>query len=131
VEMINRRIRIAKMIREIISKIDDNTLFLDSDVTVYDINNLLKRLENVDVPSTIAIQARAKPADSIVTFFLSTNFYLPLPWRQKLKGIVDAYLENSLYAHNPIDIFIHDQLRSQILRIPGICHHINGLKFCT
>jgi len=131
VEMINRRIRIAKMIKEIISKIDDNILFLDSDVIVYDINNLLKRLENVNVPTAIAIQARAKPTDFIVTFFLSTNFYLPLSWKPKLKGIVDAYLDNSLYTNNPVDIFIHNQLRSQILQIAGICHYINELKFCT
>jgi len=131
VEMINRRIRIAKMIKEIISKINDNILFLDSDVIVYGIDNLLKRLENVTVPSTIAIQAKAKPTDFVVTFFLSTNFYLPLKWKPKLEGIVDAYLNNSLYTHNPVDIFIHNQLRSQILRIAGVCHYINGLKFCT
>jgi len=131
IEMINRRIRIAKMIKEIISKIDDNILFLDSDVIVNNIGYLLKRLENVNVPSTIAIQAKAKPSVSIVTFFLSTNFYLPLSWRQKLEGIVDAYLNNSLYTHNQVDIFIHNQLRSQILRIAGVCHYIDGLKFCT
>jgi len=131
IEMINRRIRIAKMIKEIISKINDDILFLDSDVIVNNIGYLLKRLENVNVPSTIAIQAKAKPSVSIVTFFLSTNFYLPLSWRQKLEGIVDAYLNNSLYTHNQVDIFIHNQLRSQILRIAGVCHYIDGLKFCT
>jgi len=131
VEAINRRIRIAKMIREIISEINDNILFLDSDVIVRDINYLLKRFENVNMPTTIAIQARAKPSDSIVTFFLSTNFYLPLSWEQELRKIVDAYLDNSLYNHNQVDIFIHNQLQSQILRITGICHYINGLKFCT
>ena len=131
VEMINRRIRIAKMIKEIISKINDDTLFLDSDVIVYGIEELLKRLKYVNVPTSIAIQARAKPIDFIVTFFLSTNFYLPLSWKQELERVVDDYLENSLYNHNPVDIFIHNQLKSRILRIPGVCHYINGLKFCT
>jgi hypothetical protein len=131
VEMINRRIRIAKMIREIISKMNDDILFLDSDVIVYGIDNLLRQLGNVDVPTSIAIQAKAKPTDFVVLFFLSTNFYLPLKWKPKLENIINDYLNNSLYTHNPVDIFIHNQLQSQILRIAGVCHYINGLKFCT
>jgi len=42
IETINRRIRIVKMVREIISKIDDNIFFIDSDVIIDDIENLLK-----------------------------------------------------------------------------------------
>jgi len=66
-EMINRRIRIAKMIKEIISRINDNILFLDSDVIVNDIDYVLKQFENASVPTTIAIPARAKPSDSLKT----------------------------------------------------------------
>jgi len=130
VEMINRRIRIAKMIKEIISRINDDILFLDSDVIISDIQNLLKQLENVNVPTTIAIPARAKPTNFIVIFFQSTNFYLPLLWKPKLREVLDEYLNNSLYTTNPVDIFIHNQLQSQRLYINGVCHYINGLKYC-
>jgi len=131
VEMINRRIRIAKMLKEIISKINDNILFLDSDVVINDIQNLIKRFENINMPSVIAIPARAKPTNFIVLFFQSTNFYLPFLWKPKLEDVLNNYLNNSLYMINPVDIFIHNQLQSQILHINGVCHYINGLKFCT
>jgi len=130
VEMINRRIRIVKMIKEIISRINDNILFLDSDVIVNDIQNVIKRFENANVPTTIAIPAKAKPSDFIVTFFLSTNFYLPLSWKPKLGEVIDNYLNNSLYTTNPVDIFIHIQLQSRTLYMNGVCHYINGLKYC-
>jgi len=130
VEMINRRIRIAKMIKEIISKINDNILFLDSDVIMNDIQDVIKRLENVDIPTVIAIPAVAKPSSFIVVFFQSTNFYLPLTWKSKLGEVLDSYINNSLYTNNPVDIFIHNQLQSKILHITGVCHYINGTKIC-
>jgi len=130
IEIINRRIRIAKMIKEIILKIDDNILFLDSDVVINNIENLLKQLENVNIPTTIAIPAKAKPLNFIVTFFLSTNFYLPLSWKPKLEKIVNDYLYNSLFMNNPVDIYIHTKLRSKILNLNGVCHYIDGLKIC-
>jgi len=129
-EIINRRIRIAKMIKEIILKIDDNILFLDSDVVINNIENLLKQLENVNITTTIAIPAKAKPLNFIVTFFLSTNFYLPLPWKPKLEKVLNDYLNNSLYINNPVDIYIHTQLQSRILNLNGVCHYIDGLKIC-
>jgi len=130
VEMVNRRIRIAKMIKEIISRINDNILFLDSDVIINDTQNLLKQLENESTPTVIAIPARAKPTNFIVIFFQSTNFYLPLLWKPKLREVLDEYLNNSLYTTNPVDIFIHNQLQSQKLYVNGVCHYINGLKYC-
>jgi hypothetical protein len=129
-ETINRRIRIAKMLREIISKIDDNILFLDSDVIIDDIENLLKMFKNVDVPTVIAIPAKAKPSSFIITFFLSTNFYLPLTWKLRLREVLDNYLNNSLYTTNPVDIYIHTQLQSRTLFIKGICHYIDETKVC-
>jgi hypothetical protein len=129
-EIINRRIRIAKMIKEIILRINDNIFFLDSDVIINDIDYVLKQFENVSVPTVIAIPARAKPSNFIVTFFLSTNFYLPLSWKPKLEEILNNYLNNSLYTTNPVDIFIHTQLQSKTLYISGVCHYINGLKYC-
>jgi len=130
VETINRRIRIAKMIREIISKIDDNIFFIDSDVIIDYIENLLKIFKNVDVPITVAIPAKAKPTSFIITFFLSTNFYLPLSWKPRLREVLDNYLNNSLYTIHPVDIYIHTQLQSQTLYVKGICHYIDGEKFC-
>jgi vacuolar-type H+-ATPase subunit F/Vma7 len=129
-EVINRRIRIAKMIREIISKIDDNIFFIDSDVIIDDIENLLKHFENVNVPTVIAIPAKAKPTSFMITFFLSTNFYLPLSWKPRLREVLDNYLNNSLYTTNPVDIYIHTQLQSQTLYVKGVCHYIDGTKVC-
>jgi len=128
-ETINRRIRIAKMLKEIISTINDNILFLDSDVIINNIDYVLKQFENVNVPTVIAIPAIAKPSNSIVVFFLSTNFYLPLSWKPKLEEILNNYLNNSLYTTNPVDIFIHIQLQSKTLYINGVCHYINGQKY--
>jgi len=129
-ETINRRIRIAKMIKEVVSRINDNILFLDSDVIINDIDYVLKQFENVTVPMTIAIPARAKPTNFIVIFFQSTNFYLPLSWKQKLEEVINNYLSNSLYTTNPVDIFIHNQLQSKTLYVSGVCHYINGVKYC-
>jgi len=129
-EIINRRIRIAKMLKEIVSRINDNIFFIDSDVVINDIESVLKRFENTNIPTVIAIPARAKPSDIIVVFFQSTNFYLPSSWRPKLKEVLDSYLNNSLYTTNPVDIYIHNQLQSQTLYISGVCHYIYGLKYC-
>ena len=130
VEMINRRIRIAKIIKEIITRIDDNILFLDSDVIIENMDDIIKRIEDASVPTVIAIPARAKPSNFVVIFFQSTNFYLPPAWKPKLKEVIDNYINNSLYTTNPVDIFIHNQLKSQILHVSGVCHYINGLKYC-
>jgi vacuolar-type H+-ATPase subunit F/Vma7 len=130
IETINRRIRIAKMIKEIISEIDNNILFLDSDVIIDDIENLLKIFKNLDVPIVITIPAKAKPTSFIITFFLSTNFYLPLSWKPRLREILDNYLNNSLYTIHPVDIYIHTQLQSQTLYVKGVCHYIDGTKVC-
>jgi len=129
-EMINRRIRIAKMVKEIITKINDDILFLDSDVIINDIDYVLKQFENATVPTTIAIPARAKPTNFIIIFFQSTNFYLPLAWKPKLKEVLNNYLNNSLYTTNPVDIFIHNQLQSKTIYVNGVCHYINELKYC-
>jgi len=131
VEMVNRRIRIAKMIKEIISKIDDDILFLDSDVVVNNIQDVIKRLENVNVPTTIAILAKAKPFNSVILFSLSTNFYLPSLWKSKLGEVINRYIGDSLYINNPVDIYIHLQLLSKTLHIGGVCHYIDGQKYCT
>jgi len=129
-EIINRRIRIAKMLKEIVLRINDNILFLDSDVIINDIENVLKQFENTDAPTTIAIPAKAKPTNFIVTFFQSTNFYLPLQWRPKLREVLDNYLNSQLYTTNPIDIYIHTQLQSKTLYISGVCHYIDDVKIC-
>jgi len=130
VEMINRRIRIAKMLREVISKIDDNILFLDSDVIVNDMKNLLERFKNEGMLTTIPIPAKAKPSNFIVTFFLSTNFYMPLTWKPRLKDVLENYLNNQLYKTNPVDIYIHTELRSKVMNVRGVCHYIDNLKLC-
>jgi len=130
IETINRRIRIAKMLKEIVSRINGNIFFIDSDVIISDIESVLKQLEKADAPTTIAIPAKAKPSNFIVTFFQSTNFYLPLQWRPKLREVLDNYLSNSLYTTNPVDIYIHNQLQSKTLYISGVCHYIDDVKIC-
>ena len=72
-EMYNRRIRIATMIREIAKTIDDNIIFVDSDVLAKDV----RKLDGLDRPAVFPIPAKNKPFENIFVFYWSTNFFLP------------------------------------------------------
>jgi len=125
-EMYNRRMRIAIMIREIVKMIDDNIIFVDSDVLAKDV----RKLEGSNIPTTIAIPAKNKPFENIFVFDRSTNFYLPRSYRPLLKTTLDEYLEKNLYRLEPVDLFIHRKIGSTTFWLPGVCHYIDDKKYC-
>lgn len=129
-EMINRRVRIAKMITLILSQIDDDIMFIDSDVIINNIDDVLTQLKNTGKPTTVCIPAVAKPYNFIIDFCHSTNFYLPLTWKPQLENAVETYMRNSMYVNNPVDIFIHRSISSEKLEVKGVCHYINKNKYC-
>jgi len=131
IEMINRRVRIAKMLRAILDKTNDDIMFIDSDIVINNIKDVIEKLKKTGKPTAICISAVAKPYNFIVDFCYSANFYLPFAWRSKLQSVLETYIKDSLYVKNPVDIFIHTQIQSQILHISGVCHYINGQKYCT
>ena len=125
-EMYNRRMRIAIMIREIVKTIDDNIIFIESDVLAKDV----RKLDGLDRPAVIPIPAKAKPFEYIIVFDKSTNFYLPSNYRPLLKSALDEYLEKKLYVFEPVDIYIHRKIGSVTFRLPGVCHYIDDKKYC-
>ena len=124
--MTNRRIRIAMMIREIVKTINDNIIFVDSDVLIKDI----KKLDGLDRPATIPIPAKAKPFEYIFIFTMSTNFYLPSSYRPLLKNALDEYLEKNLFIFEPVDLYIHRKLGSITFQLSGVCHYVDDKKYC-
>jgi len=128
-EMHNRRLRIAKMIYKIASDIDDDILFVDSDVILND--DVFKEIVS-DEPSTICIPALAKPSMSIIfDFCYSTNIYVPRKYVTALRDIVRQYIEGNWHTFHPIDIYINVRLGTyRTLYIKGVCHYINGELYC-
>jgi len=128
-EMQNRRLRIAKMIYKIASDIDDDILFVDSDVMLND--DVFKKLPSNE-PTAICIPALAKPSTSVVfDFCYSTNMYVPYVFTDKLKEIVRRYIDYSLYNVYPVDLYIHNALGTRrTLYIKGVCHYVNGKLYC-
>jgi len=129
-EMQNRRLRIAKMIYKITSDIDDDILFVDSDVIFND--DVFKELPSNE-PATICIPALMKPSTSIIfDFCYSTNIYVPHNYISKLKYIVRRYIDNNWHTFYPIDIYINTNLGTYMtLYIKGVCHYIKGKLFCV
>jgi hypothetical protein len=125
-EMYNRRIRIATMIREIVKTIDDNIIFVDSDVLAKDV----RKLDGLDRPAVFPIPAKNKPFENIFVFDRSTNFYLPQSYRPVLKNALDEYLEKNLYIFEPVDLYIHRKIGSITVWFPGVCHYIDDKKYC-
>jgi len=125
-ELTNRRVRIAIMIREIVKTIDDNIIFVDSDVLAKDV----RKLDGLDKPAVFPIPAKAKPFEHIIMFDRSTNFYLPRSYRQLLKSTLDEYLETNLYIYEPVDLYIHRKIGSVTFWLPGVCHYIDDKKYC-
>jgi len=128
-EMHNRRLRIAKMIYKIASDIDDDILFVDSDVILND--DVFKEIVS-DEPSTICIPALAKPSMSIIfDFCYSTNIYVPRKYVTALRDIVRQYIEGNWHTFHPIDIYINVRLGTyRTLYVKGVCHYINGMLYC-
>jgi hypothetical protein len=125
-EMYNRRVRIATMIREIVKTIDDNIIFVDSDVLA----NNVRKLDGLNRPAVFPIPAKNKPFQNIFIFYWSTNFYLPQNCRPLLKSALDEYLEKNLYRFEPVDLYIHRKIWSVTFWLPGVCHYIDDKKYC-
>ena len=128
-EMQNRRLRIAKMIYKITSDIDDDILFVDSDVILN--GDVFKKLPSNE-PTTICIPALMKPSTSIIfDFCYSTNIYVPRNYINKLKYIVRRYIDNNWHTFYPIDIYVNTNLGTyRTLYIKGVCHYIKGKLYC-
>ena len=128
-EMHNRRLRIAKMIYKIVNDIDDDILFVDSDVILN--GDVFNKLTS-DEPSTICIPALMKPLTSVVfDFCYSTNMYIPYVYLNKLKDIVRRYIGYSFHIMYPVDLYIHNALGTRrTLYVKGVCHYINGELYC-
>ena len=130
IEMLNRRVRIAKMLATILSQTDDDIMFIDSDVIIDNIEGVIGKLKNTGKPTTVCIPAMAKPYFLIIDFCYSTNFYLPMTWKSQLENALSTYMRNHLYVNNPVDIFIHNSMSSQTLQVKGVCHYVDGSKYC-
>jgi hypothetical protein len=96
-EMYNRRVRIATMIREIVKTIDNNIIFVDSDVLAKDV----RKLDGLDRPAVFPIPAKNKPFENIFVFYWSTNFYLPQNYRPLLKSALDDTSKTTFTYLNP------------------------------
>jgi len=117
------------MIYKIANDIDDDILFVDSDVILND--DVFKEIVS-DEPSTICIPALMKPSTSIIfDFCYSTNIYVPRKYVTALRDIVRQYIEGSWHTFHPIDIYINVRLGTyRTLYIKGVCHYINGELYC-
>jgi len=128
-EIYNRRQRIAKMIYKIVSDIDDDILFVDSDVILNE--DVFKKIASNE-PTAICIPALMKPSTSVVfDFCYSTNMYIPYALVDKLSDIVRRYVAHGFHIIYPVDLYIHKALGTRrTLYIKGVCHYINGKLYC-
>jgi hypothetical protein len=128
-EMRNSRLRIAKMIYKIANDIDDNILFVDSDVILND--DVFNKLTS-NVPTAICIPALMKPTTSVIfDLCYSTNMYIPYVYLDKLKDIVRRYIDYNIYIMHPVDLYIHNALGTRrTIYVKGVCHYINGMLYC-
>jgi len=131
-EMINRRIRIAKMLNVILNEINDDIFFVDSDVLLND-NVFTKISSTYDEVSSVCIPALAKPSTSYVfNFCYSTNFYLPSRNHDILANALRQYVEHKIYELYPVDLYIHRILNTKnVILTQGICHYIRSRLYCT
>ena len=119
-EMLNRRKRIAKMLLHALDHVKGDVLFVDSDVIIPDVPF------NYSTPRSICIPAKAKPSELIVIFCQSTNMFVPEPYLPSLRDILLSYTDYTV----PVDIYINRKLGSVPLWLNGVCHYINGKKYC-
>jgi len=131
-EVINRRMRIAKMLSVILNETNDDILFVDSDVLLND-DVFAKISSTYDEVSSICIPALAKPLTSyIFTFCYSTNFYLPSKRHDMLLNVLKQYVERKVYELYPVDLYIHQTLNTKnVILVKGVCHYIRSKLYCT
>ncbi|AOS58397.1 conserved lipothrixviral protein [Sulfolobus islandicus filamentous virus 2] len=132
-EVMNRRLRIAKMITTILNDIHDDILFVDSDVILNE--NVFNQISSSTsaMPMPICIPALMKPSTFIVFIFCySTNFYLPSSLHDKLYDAMKMYIDKQLYVSQPVDLYIHNSVLDtrKIILERGVCHYIRGNVYC-
>lgn len=118
----SRRYRIAFLLREIFSRINDDLFLVDSDVYI----------PPTELPRNIysfCIPARAKPSDDVILFCMSTNLFIPSDLIKKARDIMDEYIKNQLYRTDSVDIYLFYHLAPIIKIIPGTYHFIYGRKY--
>ncbi|MCY0880580.1 MAG: hypothetical protein OWS74_01155 [Firmicutes bacterium] len=126
IEVIYRRLRIAKMLLFILEDIHDNIFFVDSDVIVEN----MPPFEKFNNVTPLCIPAILKPTTFVGEFCYPTTFYMPAEKHDQLEEVVKTYIENTMYVTDPVDIFIHSKMGSVPIRHPGVCHYIRGEKVC-
>ncbi|ACB37284.1 hypothetical protein AFV9_gp50 [Betalipothrixvirus uzonense] len=117
-----RRYRIAYMLREIFSRVNDDLLLVDSDVYIPPVS-----LSNGIY--TFCIPARAKPSDDVILFCMSTNLFIPISFLKFARDVMDDYLKNEIWKNYYVDIYLHSKLLPIAKIIPGTYHIINGKKY--
>ncbi|CAJ31607.1 hypothetical protein AFV6_gp53 [Betalipothrixvirus pozzuoliense] len=118
----SRRYRIAFILREIFSRVNDDLFLVDSDVYI----------PPVELPRNIysfCIPARAKPSDDVILFCMSTNLFIPSSFLKFARDVMDDYLKNELYRTHFVDIYLSSRLIPIMKVIPGTYHFVNGKKY--
>ena len=117
-----RRYRIAYMLREIFSRVNDDLFLVDSDVYI----------PPVSIGGgifTFCIPARAKPSNDINLFCMSTNLFIPVSFLKFARDVMDGYLNNGIWRIYYVDIYLYSKLLPITKTIPGTYHYINGKKY--
>jgi len=117
-----RRYRIAYMLREIFSQVNDDLLLIDSDVYI-------PPLSIGGSIYTFCIPARYKPSDDINLFCMSTNLFIPASFLKFARDVMDEYLKNEIWKTYYVDIYLYSKLLPITKVIPGTYHYINGKKY--
>jgi len=118
-----RRYRIAYMLREIFSRVNDDLFLVDSDVYIP-----MQVFDNKIY--TFCIPARYKPSDDVSLFCMSTNLFIPSSFLKFARDVMDEYLKNEVWRTYYVDIYLHSKLLPIAKTVPGTCHYINGKKYC-
>jgi len=117
-----RRYRIAYMLREIFSRVNDDLLLVDSDVYI----------PPISIGGgiyTFCIPARAKPSNDVTLFCMSTNLFIPASFLKFARDVMDEYLKKETWKNYYVDIYLHSKLIPITKIIPGTYHIINGKKY--
>ena len=117
-----RRYRIAFMLREIFSHVNDDLLLVDSDVYIPPISI-------GTAIYTFCIPARAKPSDNVILFCMSTNLFIPASFLKFASDVMDGYLKKEMWKGYYVDIYLHSKLIPIVKAIPGTYHYVNGKKW--
>ena len=117
----SRRYRIAFLLREVFSRLNDDLLVVDSDVYLPPFHS--------EKPVTLCIPAKAKPYSHVILFCDSTNNYVTKDRVKQAYRVMDDYLSRELYKDFPVDVYLVHSLHLPTLSVPGTYHFIDGEKW--